>query len=532
MHMARNVAVDVLVVGGGTGGVAAALAAARGGARVLLTEATEWLGGQLTSQLVPPDEHVTIEREGCTTSYRAFRDGVRELYRREYPLTDAARATRHLNPGGGWVSPICHEPRAALAVLDAMLAPHRAAGRLTVHTGLEPVAAEADGDTVRAVQLRLRDGTELTVEAAYVLDATETGDLLPLTGTEYVTGFESAAETGEPEAPATAQPLNMQAITWAMAVEHRPGEDHTIDRPAGYDFWRAYRHPAWAGRPLLGWRGPGERGTRYRVVPNPDDDPQAAYIDHRHIPPDPDLWTYRRIAARRTFKPGAYDSDVTILNWPMNDYPVGPVFEVPAAEAAHHLAGARDLTLSLLYWLQTEGGLPGLRPRGDITGTPDGLAMAPYIRESRRIRAVTTIVAQDVLTSLRGAHGARWYADSVGIGHYYWMDLHPSTGGDGGLGGIPHPFEIPLGALLPVRMRNLLPAAKNIGTTHLTNGCYRVHPVEWAIGEAAGTLAAHCLSGGLTPHQVRAEPRLLEDFQHRLLTAGVPLRWRDRPASG
>ena len=50
------------------------------------------------------------------------------------------------------------------------------------------------------------------------------------------------------------------------------------------------------------------------------------------------------------------------------------------------------------------------------------------------------------------------------------------------------PFEIPLGALLPERVENLLPACKNIGTTHITNGCYRLHPVEWNIGEAAGAL--------------------------------------------
>ncbi|MGI5157163.1 FAD-dependent oxidoreductase [Microbispora sp. CA-102843] len=529
--MTATEAVDVLVAGGGTGGVAAALAAARLGARVTLTEPTKWLGGQLTSQAVPPDEHISIETAGCTAAYRAFRDGVREYYRQRFPLSDGARAARHLNPGGGWVSPVCHEPRVAVAVLDAMLAPYRAAGLLTVHAEHEPVAADVDGDTVRAVRFRSRaDGSERIVEAAYVLDATETGDLLPLTGTEYVTGFESAAETGEPDAPADAQPLNMQAITWCMAVEHRPGEDHTIDRPAGYDFWRAYRHPAWAGRPLLSWYGPGERPAGYRMDPDPDDDPQAAYIDHRRIPPRPDLWTYRRVVARRTFRPGTCDNDVTILNWPMNDYPVGPVFEVPAEDAERHLAGARDLTLSLLYWLQTEAGYPGLRPRGDVTGTPDGLAMAPYIRESRRIRAVTTVVAHDVLVSLRGDHGARGFPDSVGIGHYYWMDLHPSTGGDGGLGGVPHPFEIPLGTLLPVRMRNLLPAAKNIGTTHLTNGCYRVHPVEWAVGEAAGTLAAHCLDAGLTPHGVRDDPSRLEDFQQLLSKLGVPIRWPGRTA--
>lgn len=76
---------DVVVVGGGLGGVAATLAAARSGRTVVLTEATDWLGGQLTSQAVPPDEHPWIEQFGCTRSYRALREGIRGVYRRDYP---------------------------------------------------------------------------------------------------------------------------------------------------------------------------------------------------------------------------------------------------------------------------------------------------------------------------------------------------------------------------------------------------------------------------------------------------------------
>ena len=165
--------VDVLVVGGGLGGVAAALAAARHGLRVHLTEEFEWLGGQLTSQGVPPDEHPWIEEFGCTASYRELRDGIRAHYRRHYPLTDAARARPDLNPGAGWVSKLCHEPRAGLAVIESMIAPQTSARRLTVDQRVRPVAAATDGDAVTAVTLRaLESGEEYTVEAAYVIDAT------------------------------------------------------------------------------------------------------------------------------------------------------------------------------------------------------------------------------------------------------------------------------------------------------------------------------------------------------------------------
>ena len=118
---------DILVVGGGLGGVAAALAALRAGRTVVLTEEYDWLGGQLTSQAVPPDEHSWVEQFGVTRRYRALRDGIRRLLPRHYPLTDAGPAPgRELNPGAGWVSRLCHEPRVALAVLEAMLAPYRA----------------------------------------------------------------------------------------------------------------------------------------------------------------------------------------------------------------------------------------------------------------------------------------------------------------------------------------------------------------------------------------------------------------------
>src|SRR5919199_2448851 len=110
---------DVLVVGGGLGGVAAALAARRAGRDVVLTEATDWVGGQLTAQAVPPDEHPWIERFGCTARYRRLRDGIRGYYRSSYPLTDAARARRHLSPGSSFVSGLAHEPRAAPPGVEA-----------------------------------------------------------------------------------------------------------------------------------------------------------------------------------------------------------------------------------------------------------------------------------------------------------------------------------------------------------------------------------------------------------------------------
>lgn len=150
--------------------------------------------------------------------------------------------------------------------------------------------------------------------------------------------------------------------------------------------------------------------------------------------------------------------------------------------------------------------------------------MAPYIRESRRIKALTTVVEQDLSLTLRGKDGAVHYRDSVGIGMYR-IDLHPSTGGDNYIDVPACPFEIPLGSLIPRKRPNLLAGCKNIGTTHITNGCYRLHPVEWNVGEVAGLLASHCLDTGHLPSQIHGTETLLDEFQQLLTSEGIELRW-------
>ncbi len=526
---AKELTVDLVIIGGGMGGIAAALAAARAGLRVIMTEETDWIGGQLTSQAVPPDEHAQIESFGGTKSYEVFRRGVRDYYARHFPLSEAARANPLLNPGNGSVSKLCHEPRVALAVLTEILAPHVASGRLKIFLRYTAVSASTTGDRVEAVLVRSAEsGRELVLRAPMFVDATETGELLPLTRTEYVTGSESQRDTGEPHAGPVARPQNMQAFTCCFAVDYVASEDHTSDRPRDYGFWRDHvptLTPAWSGNLLSHFY------SQPRTLK-----PFAMGFDAAK---GTGLFKYRRIVDRTNFVPGTYDGDTTLVNWPQNDYMLGNLFEVPAAEASRHLAAGKQLSLSLLYWLQTEApradggtGWKGLRLRPDIVGTEDGLAKYPYIRESRRIQAELTITELHVGTDARRKTPAtpdadvtaEIFPDSVGIGSYA-IDLHPSSGGDNYIDFTTRPFQIPLGALLPRRMENLLPACKNIGTTHLTNGCYRLHPVEWNIGESVGALAVFCRAKKTSPRSVRDTPGLLAEFQSQLVAQGIPLAW-------
>ena len=525
---------DAVVIGGGTGGCAAALALAWNGRRVVMTEETDWIGGQLTQQAVPPDEHPWIEQFGATRAYREFRTRARDYYRHNYPVTGAAARSPHLNPGNGGVSRLCHEPRVALAVLRDMLAPHVSSGRVTLLLEHRAVEGHADGDTVRAVTVRnLRDDADVVLHAPYIIDATELGDLLPMTGAEYVVGAEAQADTGEMHAPDEYQPDNHQAFTYCFAMDYMDGEDHTIDRPRDYDFWRAYTPdltPAWTGRQLA-------QRASHPITLEPRQyvfDPPRESVDAAS-----GLWRYRRIVGRRNFVEGAFDSDVCLVNWPMNDYWLGNIMEVSDGEAETHRQRGKQLSLSLLYWLQTEAPRPdggegwkGLRLRPDIVGTADGLAKYPYVRESRRIRAEFTVVEEHVGTEARmAATGAvredvtaAQFDDSVGVGSYR-IDLHPSSGGDNYIDVSSLPFEIPLGSLIHQRVENLIPACKNLGVTHITNGCYRLHPVEWNIGESAGMLVAHCLDTGHTPRAVRNDEARLRDFQRFIATQGIEIRW-------
>lgn len=251
----KEIKTDILIVGGGVGGTAAAMAAAETGLNVVLTEESDWIGGQLTSQITPPDEHGWIEEFGCTRSYRKFRNAVREHYKIARPLTAAAKAREFLNPGDGWVSPLSAEPTVYLTVLEAGLNRFVARGNLRIYTEHFPIAAETNGDAATCATLKnLKTGENLTISAKYFLDATELGELLPLTKTEFVTGAESQKETGEPSAKETAEPNNTQAFSMCFALSYYARENHTIEKPEKYEFWRDFvpnLTPPWSGK-LLG----------------------------------------------------------------------------------------------------------------------------------------------------------------------------------------------------------------------------------------------------------------------------------------
>jgi hypothetical protein len=507
---------DLLIVGGGTGGAAAALAAASQGLDVCLTEETDWLGGQFSAQGVSAlDEHDHIEQFGGTARYYDFRNRLRRHYR---DLARPEARVEAFNPGRCWVTRLAFEPAVAARTVKAMI--EEQPGPLSLFLRTKPFAAVSEGNSVRQVSVVNLETREVTVfEPRLVIDATELGDLLALADVEHVIGAEAAADTGEPGGhPAGHREHCVQSFTYTFGLErYAPGEINLIEQPAGYEKNRSGQ-PYSLEIEVHGGEIYGEHSghLRYSVF---DTLPDAKGS----------LWTYRRLLDASLFPDVA--RDISMINWPGNDYRSVNILTATPEATATALQEAKAVSLGFLYWLQTEApaegnriGAPELRLRNDIMGSADGLAKFPYIRESRRIRAVRTVREQDVSANFQEGLRAAHFADSVGIG-WYPIDIHRSTPDEVGTSARTKPFQIPLGALLPRKTGNLIAGAKNIGVTHITNGCFRLHPVEWNIGEAAGHLCALSLKQGRPLRAFHDDAQALRAYQNQLLQAGIPLAW-------
>jgi hypothetical protein len=338
-----------------------------------------------------------------------------------------------------------------------------------------------------------------------VLDATELGDLLPLARVPYVAGSEPKAETNEPHAAAAANPACVQSFTYTFAVERRDGENHAIAPPADYaaivkrqDFTFRVNYPV-----ENGWKGIVE----YRMY---GEDPPVP----NNMSPGP-FFNWRRLLARRNFAGAGAPNDLALMNWPRQDYAAESILDRSPEDTARILQRAKQTSVAFLYWLQHDQGHPELLLRADTMGSGDGLSKYPYIRESRRLVARGRVVEQDIGDEFQAGPRARWFADSIGTG-FYMIDIHPCGANEKGRMMMPRPFQIPMGTLLPRGVSNFLAAGKNIGVTHLTNGAFRLHPVEWNVGETAGLMASLALEG---------KPG--GDVQAELAKRGVPLVWFD-----
>ncbi|MGK7945455.1 MAG: FAD-dependent oxidoreductase [Microcystaceae cyanobacterium] len=560
----KSVECDILIVGGGFAGVAAAYEALLSSQTVCMTEITDWLGGQVSSQGTSAlDESAYQRRVNVFPSgYKKFKDNISRFYGR-------------LNPGDCWVSESCFLPNHGHELLLRQLkdAERQRGGKLLwfPSTVAKDVSLTKSGKLIQevtAIQHSARDGRSPLIdkplsyllEDAYryedspqlkktiiqfrpkkenyrrkpywiVIDATETGEMVALTDVPYRLGLDPRS-TLNPSSPVSKNDTYCtQGFTYTFAVENTINpQSHS--KPSFYEQYAPY----------------------YGYDPNRT----LAYFDL--------VFTYRRLWSPRRgrlIRVGRFKvneptpGDISMQNWTWgNDYRPGTAKDnlIYSRQQLQRLGQldegkwqgglrietlkkAEEHALGFFYWLVagttdsrlgsgTKKPYPDHRLMKGVDspmGTLHGLAKYPYIREARRIIGRPsvgypqgfTINEVDISANFPASYTqATQYPDSVGVSHYN-VDIHPCMslspperkgnterrGARGGEGET-YPAQIPLRAMIPQKIDNFLIAGKSIATSHIAAASYRVQPFEWSVGAAAGSVSVFTMSNGIFPYEL------------------------------
>ena len=464
----NDLTADVLVWGGGTGGVAAAIQAARSGASTLLLTPGSWLGGMVSAAGVccPDGNELTPWQTGL---WGAF---LRELERREPEGLDH-----------NWVSCFGYRPTTAEAILQDWV---QAEPRLLWWPLCRLHAVERQGSLITAVRLEA-GGEQRCVSCRVVIDGSDRGDLLPLAQAPFRLGWEPQEQWGEPSAPSR-QRLETEAFFREQPVQS----------------------PTWVVMGQL-------QSDRLLADPDRGMEPNS----HARLSP-PFERACEAFGLERTLTYGRLPGGLVMLNWPLhgNDwhweleraFGADPEQEAAlyAEMQAHSLRFAETLQEASGGWLQLGNAFP------PEAGSPaPWLAAMPYWREGRRMVGRRTVIEQDLLPQNADASSAPLPLDqaaelqSIAIGNY--ANDHHYPGPDWPLapkscrwGGrwTGTPFCIPYSALVSVEIDNLLAADKAFSTSHMANGATRLQPLILNVGQAAGAAAALASRTGVTPAEL------------------------------
>ncbi len=464
-----DIETEVLVIGGSTSGVAAALSSARQGVSTVLIEEGPWLGGMLTAAGVSGVDGNTKLPSGI---WGEFRDSLIQRYGSEKALQS------------GWVSNHLFEPHVGNQIFQNMVK-----GELFLRTllGKKITAIEKHE---KGWKVKLNDQKyDYTLNAKIVVDATEMGDIAAKVGVPYEIGMDSRYTYGEDIAPEKENDV-IQDLTYVMILEDF-GSDKTIEKPVDYDPYNFYCS--------------SESNNCIKESIN------------RVLWPKDSLLSYGRLPNGKV-----------MINWPINgnDYYVNAI-EQSFEERKKSFEKAKQKSLQFLYYLQTELGFNTYGLSEGEFPTEDNLPLIPYHRESRRIRGLTTLTVNHIAQPYD--QDLPLYRTGIAVGDYpvdHHHASHPRAEELPELHFYPVPsYNVPMGCLLPKKIKNFIVAEKSISVTNIVNGSTRLQPVVLQIGQAAGLMAAISIKENIQPAQLsvrKVQTQLLKEGGYLLPYLDVP----------
>jgi len=627
----KEVPCEILVVGGGLAGAATAYEGLLAGRTVCLTEITDWVGGQISSQGTSALDERPTQRSRLFYSrgYLELRERIKRYY-------------GELNPGDCWVSESCFLPRDAHQILFNTLQDAAKRGKGTLKwfpsTVVKELSLSSTGNLIEgafAIQhkpfpaapplntqplsqtiedwYRYEDTRrfEKTIVRFvpqgkpqgnapnwYVVDATETGELIALADVPYRVGIDPRSYVEPSSSSATGDPYCTQGFTYTFAMEATK-EPQTNEMPlsyAQYAPYYSYEEKRLADFGLV---------FTYRRIWSPKKGEATKFGGISFTVPTPGDISMQNWTWGNDYRPGtSQDNLVYTRDQLQATGQLSPAGWMGGLRT-ESLRQAEEKAQGYFYWLvagttdsRLGDGVKQPQPNhryltglDSPMGTVHGLSKYPYMREGRRLigrpgygypqgfsvweidisrrdykddyyrQTLSEKMYRDLRTALSGLEAfsvvsgkklpeevtrrtrSSIYPDSVGIGHYA-IDFHPcmtksppeapgntEREGERQGAGLAYPFQIPLRAMIPQKIDNMLVAGKSIATSHIAAAAYRVHSFEWSSGAAAGTTAAFALSNGIAPYQLvdevpRQEPQL-QALQKQLEQNGNPTAFPD-----
>jgi hypothetical protein len=554
----QTLSTDLLIVGGNEAGVAAAVQAARSGVKnVVLVNDIDWLGGQFSAEAVGAIDEWTIVNGKRTNFPRSglFLEIINQIY-------DHNQAKYGMgNPGNAWTASDTIEPADAHMLFARLLktATRETGATIAQHVRLRPIAVKINAEQATVDFAKTDDPSDakaLTVVAKLVIDCSDWGDVMRLSGAEYFAGADPRSRFDEPSAPEnpTESDRNeMNPISYCI-VARETNHFVPIVKPPHYDERRYYgaTNATREAFDKLGWP---KKVLYLNVAPFVDNDyPLGIYSQQQSV------YTQRRLVDAHhnglTTK-----LDVLLFNWVVQDYPLyhfpswvaealektepgasrKNIVEMTHAQRQIVFEDAKHQSLCMLYFLKNlpEGaGAERFKKIAlvDDFGTPDMLPPKPYIREGARLHALSMLREQDIRTPHNEPRWAKVMPHDALFGFQFNIDFHPTRrqflnddpSGPWALIHTPtrnwstHTDRAMLSArsLVPVKVDRLIGSSKNIGLTSITSAALRLHGQMMLAGQASGALAAMSLAQQKQPREIVASPALVEQLQRQLAIGG------------